>query len=331
MTPGGLPQPSETGAPTASLTLVRVQRRRSALQPSRKAGDLTQRLMDGKALAPTPATPAPTPPTKSPIAIAPAAAPPSAPAPEPLLLAPPAEEMAAEEMTAVIALPGPSESPVPAPVEAEPAPIIVAADAEAISAAAEPEPAALAVADEPEGPMPAFSPLAEPQTTPLAEPALDAPAVAAHDVVPAPDPAPTGADALIDYWDEHAGDRLFPALAELDREHIAQSWPNTVLLTFGSGDMPRMTRLGEPDGEVEYNLMVTDWIMSRGRQAAQRAEALEEEQRFPVGRGRARYRLVLLPCSNEGSRVDHMLCHVSRLAEQPKLGAVASFKRWLAS
>ncbi len=153
----------------------------------------------------------------------------------------------------------------------------------------------------------------------------------AAEAAPEQEVAPTSADALIDYWDEHAGDRLFPALGDLDRERIAQFWPNTVLLTFGNGDMPRMTRLGEPDGEVEYNLMVTDWILSRGRQAAERAEALEEEQRFPIGRGRARYRLVLLPCSNQGFRVDHMLCHISRLAEQPKLGAVASFKRWLAS
>ena len=314
MSPDALPQEQsrETGgAPAASLTLVRVQRRRSALQPTRKAGDLTQQLMDGKALAP--AAPGPSVPP---------------PAPEPVLLAPPAEDIAA-----AIALPGPSESLAPADDEAVPAPITVATDPEPIALEAEPEPTTLARADEPEPPVPAFSPIAEPQPVlvPLAEPALEIPGLAAHDDVAEHDPAPTGADALIDYWDEHAGDRLFPALAELDRERIAEEWPNTVLLSFGNGDMPRMTRLGEPDGEVEYNLMVTDWILSRGRQAAERAEALEEEQRFPVGRGRARYRLVLLPCSNEGSRVDHMLCHVSRLAEQPKLSAVASFKRWLAS
>jgi hypothetical protein len=307
MSPDGLQEQSrEPGAPAASLTLVRVQRRRSALQPSRKAGDLTQQLMDGEAL--TPVAPAPS-------------APPLAPEPEPVLLAPPAEDIAT-----AIALPGPSESFAPALDEAAPA-----ADPEPIAAASEHEPLTLAPADEPEPAMPAFSPIAEPQPVPLAEPALEMPAVLAHDEVAEHDPAPTGADALIDYWDERAGDRLFPALAELDRERIAQAWPNTVLLSFGNGDMPRMTRLGEPDGEVEYNLMVTDWVLSRGRQAAERAEALEEEQRFPVGRGRARYRLVLLPCSNEGSRVDHMLCHVSRLAEQPKLSAVASFKRWLAS
>jgi hypothetical protein len=323
----GLPQEQsrEGSAPAASLTLVRVQRRRSSLQPTRKAGDLTQQLIEGKALAPTPAAPTP-----ARVAIAPASSAPSAlpPAPEPALLAPPAEDMAA-----VIPPPRPSESFAPAPVEVEPAPapITVAVDPAPIAATAEPEPAALAPVEEPEPPAPpAFSPLAEPQPALVAEPALEMPAVAA-DAAPERDAAPTSADALIDYWDEHAGDRLFPAVAELDRARIAEHWPNTVLLTFGAGDMPRMARLGEPDGEVEYNPMVTDWILSRGRQAAARAEALEEEQRFPVGRGRVRYRLVLLPCSDEGARIDHMLCHVSRLAEQPKLSAVASFKRWLAS
>lgn len=321
MSADGLQEPSrETGAPAASLTLVRVQRRRSALQPTRKAGDLTQQLIDGKA---TTATPAPALPTPAPVATAPTA--PAPPAPEPLLLAPPAEDMAA-----VVALPDPSESFAAAPVEAAPAPITVTAEPEPITIEAEPEPAMLALAEELEPPAPvAFAPRSEPPA-PLVEPALEMPDIAAE-AAPEQKVAPTSADALIDYWDEHAGDRLFPALTDLDRERIAQFWPNTVLLSFGNGDMPRMTRLGEPDGEVEYNLMVTDWILSRGRQAAERAEALEEEQRFPVGRGRARYRLVLLPCSNQGFRVDHMLCHVSRLAEQPKLGAVASFKRWLAS
>src|SRR5215472_15439306 len=134
MTPNGLSQEqrNEGGAPAASLTLVRVQRRRSTLQPSRKAGDLTQRLMDEKALAP--ATPAPSTPL---------------PVPEPVSLASPAEDTGA-----VIALPGPNESFAPAPDEAAPASITVA----------DPEPAMLAPADEPEPPAPpAFLPIAEPQ------------------------------------------------------------------------------------------------------------------------------------------------------------------------
>jgi hypothetical protein len=304
MSPEGLPheQPREGGAPAASLTLVRVQRRRSSLQPSRKAGDLTQRLMEEKAAASAAATPT------VPVTLPPVA-PPSA-LPEPALTEP-----LRDAAPTVIALPPPADE---------------AFEPQHLDAV--PEPTALAVEDESEPPLePAFARLADVPLAAPAEPVGEMPQVEDHVAAPEPHAAPSGADALIDYWDELAGDRLFPALDQLDRERIAEYWPNTVLLTFGAGDMPRMTRLGEPDGEIEYNLMVTDWILSRGRQAAERAEALEEEQRFPVGRARARYRLVLLPCSNDGGRVDHMLCHVSRLAEQPKLSAVASFKRWLAS
>jgi hypothetical protein len=73
--------------------------------------------------------------------------------------------------------------------------------------------------------------------------------------------------------------------------------------------------------------MVTDWILSRGRQAAKRGQPMEEEQRFPISTGSARYRLLLLPFSSYGLKSDHVLCHVSRAEE---LSPVASFKRWLA-
>jgi len=314
MNPGGLPQePQREGsAPAASLTLVRVQRRRSLPQASRKAGDLTQ-LMETRAPEPTPA---PAPPAPMPIAAVPVV---------PASMAPPAaaepalSETTEEDAAAVIALPPPS---VPAEEDFELPAVAATFAPHAPIAEEQPEPEL-----EPAFASIGVAPPAAPTTELVAElPPADEPATETEPLA-----APHGADALIDYWDELAGDRLFPAFAELDRERINEYWPNTVLLTFGAGDMPRMTRLGEPDGEVEYNLMVTDWIMTRGRQAAERAEALEEEQRFPMGRERVRYRLVLLPCSNDGGRVDHMLCHLSRLAEQPKLSAVASFKRWLAS
>jgi hypothetical protein len=266
--------------------------------------------MEEKAGAPM-AAPAPTPIVAVPVA-PPLMAPPAAPEP---VLAEPIEDMA----PAVIALAPPVEEAFalqhPEPQHLDPMP----------------EPTALVAEDEPEPPIePAFARLADAPFAPPTEPVAEMLPVEDHAAAPEPEAAPSGADALIDYWDELAGDRLFPAFAELDGERVAEYWPNTVLLTFGVNDMPRMTRLGEPDGAVEYNLMVTDWILSRGRQAAERGEALEEEQRFPMGRGRVRYRLVLLPCSNDGGRVDHMLCHVSHIAE-PKLSAAAAFKRWLAS
>lgn len=77
--------------------------------------------------------------------------------------------------------------------------------------------------------------------------------------------------------------------------------------------------------------MVTDWILTRGRNSAKRGQPMEEEQRFPVsGGGRARYRLLMLPFSGENGspKSEHVLCHITRAQDR---SAVDSFKRWLAS
>lgn len=308
-TPSGAPSSS----PTASLTMVRVARRRQAAQTARKRGDLTQHLVD--------TAPEPVP------AIEPAHVPTAEPAP-------------IIELKPII----------------EPEPMI---EGEAFAPTSELAPAAEPVAE------PAFQPLAEPFEQPHdmddaeLEPEPDYPSIPRLEVEPderygvIPMPAssqseerhaeedrsaeaetnytelgPRTAEEIIDYWDILAGTREFPSATQLDRDLINTCWPNSVLLTFGQTEMPTITRLGEPNGEIEYNAMVTDWILSRGKQAAQRVEALEEEQRFQVKTGRERYRLVLLPLSNDGSKVDHMLCHISRLEQ---LKGVAAFKRWLAS
>ncbi|HZB91657.1 MAG TPA: hypothetical protein VE397_09460 [Stellaceae bacterium] len=144
---------------------------------------------------------------------------------------------------------------------------------------------------------------------------------------PAAASEPESAADLVDYWDSLRGGRDFPALDELDRGHVADTWPNTVLLAIDVADLPRITRLGESDGEIEYTATVIDWIISRGRNAAKRGEPIEEERRFPVSSGNHRYRLLLLPFSSYGLKCDHVLGQLSRAEE---IGAVASFKRWLA-
>lgn len=133
---------------------------------------------------------------------------------------------------------------------------------------------------------------------------------------------------ILDYWDSLRGGRDFPALDELDRTHVAATWPNTLLLAVESTDLPRITRLGASDGEIDYTASVVDWIMSRARQSTKHAEPMEEERRFAISTGGARYRLLLLPLSSYGLNCDHVLCQLSRL---PELGAVASIKRWFAS
>lgn len=176
-------------------------------------------------------------------------------------------------------------------------------------------------------------PEAEPPATPAFPPPVlvaSSPVPVAECSTPRPERAPRGADEIIDYWDSLRGGRAFPSLDELDHDLVADSWPNSLIVVFGAAHsaVPRISRLGEVNGEIEYTAMVTDWILSRGRHSARRGEPMEEEQRFPLSDGSARYRLLLLPFGSEGGTSDHVLCHLCRTEE---LSAGAAFKRWLAS
>jgi hypothetical protein len=164
-----------------------------------------------------------------------------------------------------------------------------------------------------------------------AESEPEAPPAAA--AAPAPQPASgNSVDEIIDYWDSLRGDRRYPMLGAIDRSHVSQSWPNCLLVSFVSatGDtaQPRMTRIGEANGQVEYTAMVIDWIIKCGRQSVKRSEPMEEEKRFPVTGGNARYQLLLLPLSSTEGKADYVLAHLCKVKE---LSAGAAFKRWLAS
>ncbi len=177
-----------------------------------------------------------------------------------------------------------------------------------------PEPTSAAPsAAEPEAPAALLLPPPEPDPPP-ADPAPEPEADAAGDL------------DILDYWDSLRGARDVPALDELDCAHVAATWRNTLLLAVEETELPRITRLGETDGEVEYTAMVVDWIMARGRHSARHAKPMEEEQRFAASSGGARYRLLLLPVGGDGLKSDHVLCQLSRVEER---GAVASLRRWL--
>jgi hypothetical protein len=161
-------------------------------------------------------------------------------------------------------------------------------------------------------------------------PAASEPAPAAAEAAAAPS---NTIDQIIDYWDGLRVDRPYPILDAIDRPHISASWPNCLLVSFVSTtstetSQPRMTRLGEANGQVEYTAMVIDWIIRCGRQSVKRGEPMEEEKRFPVTGGNARYQLLLLPLSSTEGKADYVLAHVVKVKE---LTAGAAFKRWLAS
>ncbi len=395
MTPDAAPSGLE---PAASLTSVRIKRRKPPLTRGAKRGDLTaesgspaapepvialpppaseaafkeiERIIDGLRPAATPELPhlfegLPPPAAKPALPEGPPIIEATAePAPPEILdlfeLMPtpaPVPEPEMPEIPPVVELlPPPTQrdlEPEPEPERAESAPFIeLMAPAPAEPSAPEPandvEPPAtlrdgealelMAPFDDAEmlgdpldDPEPEFAPVAEPEPrlVPIRveappESPEEAPAPAARDAEPPPE---SGEADILDYWDSLRGGRDFPALDELDRNLVAATWPNTVLLAVEANDLPRITRLGESDGEIEYTATVIDWIMARGRNAAKRGEPIEEEKRFPISTGNARYRLLLLPFSSYGLKCDHVLGQLSRVAE---LGAVASFKRWLAS
>jgi len=172
------------------------------------------------------------------------------------------------------------------------------------------------------------TPAPAPMPAPVASEAAGAQSAAANDAAN----GSASADDILEYWDALRGAQDLPVLKDLDRGRVANTWPNTVLLAFPALEEPaRITRVGDNNGDVEYTAMVTDWILTRGRNSAKRGQPMEEEQRFPVsGGGRARYRLLMLPFASEadGGKSEHVLCHITRAQDR---SAVDSFKRWLAS
>jgi hypothetical protein len=300
-TPGeGAPSPGPEVPPASSLSEVRVKRRRNKAKARTKSGDLTQ-----------------------------ASAGPAAPRQEPSGAAQPPRDRPASlplDEDAVKRLLDPPERRA------------VAAQAPAASELREPlapklpEPRALELPQ----PQPAVdaqerqAPPTQPDLRLVAETPSAAPETSKKGKTPPADQktAASSIDEIIDYWDSLRGDHAFPALAQLDRALVGKSWPNTLLVGFGESTTPRLTRLSEANDDIEYTEMVIHWILSRAQQAARRSEPMEEEKRFPVSKGQARYQLLLLPLGTAQGKSDQVLCHLCRGKE---LSRGAAFKRWLAS
>jgi hypothetical protein len=153
--------------------------------------------------------------------------------------------------------------------------------------------------------------------TPLAEPRT----------VPAHSP-----EALIEYWEDHLGEHGLPTVDALDRALIAGNWPNTLLLTLGPRPAWRpwqsgavnISRIGAPDGEIEYTSMVTDWLCSTGRRAARQADVVDEARGFPLAAGEKRYRLIALPLAAADGGTSFVLCHLSLAPADPSRGWLSS-------
>jgi hypothetical protein len=257
------------------------------------------------------------------------------------------EEIASEPET-----PAPAASFVPEPValEASEAPpaieTVVQAEPEPAFVAIEPTPAPVYVA-------PTVAVAETPKVEPKPESETPSRGLSRSEAIAArlsaratPRPMPTAAETLAaartaqqqmrsadlpknpgdiyGYWTRVKNGRRFPSRADFDAEQVAEHWPNSMLLTCGSGigagshgNFSSVLRLGanrrnRPGEDLNFTSMITEWILTTGGEAARAGTPVQDTEVFPTPEGTHAYKIVALPLSENQTRVDHVLCHLSR-------------------
>jgi hypothetical protein len=126
------------------------------------------------------------------------------------------------------------------------------------------------------------------------------------------------------YWTRVKNGRRFPSRADFDAEQVAEHWPNSMLLTCGNGigagshgNFSSVLRLGanrrsRPGDDLNFTSMITEWILATGGEAARAGTPVQDTEVFPTPDGTHAYKIVALPLSENQTRVDHVLCHLSR-------------------
>jgi len=260
-----------------------------------------------------------------------------------------AERMAAaqENRASEPDMPAPTPSPVPEPVALQPLepPALVET---VVQAAPQPAPApvyAVPAAPVAEAPKVESKPESEAPSRGLSR--SEAIARAARMSARAtPRPAPTAAETLAaartaqqqmrsadlpktpgdiyGYWTRVKNGRRFPSRADFDADQVAEHWPNSMLLTCGSGigagshgSFSSVLRLGanrrnRPGEDLNFTSMITEWILTTGGEAARAGAPVQDTEVFPTPEGTHAYKIVALPLSENQTRVDHVLCHLSR-------------------
>lgn len=118
------------------------------------------------------------------------------------------------------------------------------------------------------------------------------------------------------YWTRLRGNRICPAVSDLDPKQIAADWPNSILFQCRAGSgalMPDMSFLPRQDGDngkIQLSPMMLQWLVSLAEDAVRNQRPVEELESFPSAERAIGYRAVALPLSNDHSEIDHVLCHV---------------------
>ncbi len=127
------------------------------------------------------------------------------------------------------------------------------------------------------------------------------------------------------YWDELRRGRQVPSMIDVDPHVVAQHWPNSLLISCddmnGAATLERSfaevmrgaRERAASHGEVvvEYTPMVTEWIMTVGREVARAGRPIQDIEVFPTSLGNVSYRVIALPLSGERLGTVHALCYIS--------------------
>ncbi len=143
---------------------------------------------------------------------------------------------------------------------------------------------------------------------------------------PRPQAPPQRPSNITAYWRQLKNGRSFPSWSDLDSKLIAESWPNSMLLSCGA-ETQRLTldslftqalRVENNGADanraegVDFTPMLTEWVLSLGREAQRLGKPMQDTDALPSVSGEVSYRVTALPLSDDQQRIDHVLCHVDR-------------------
>ncbi len=129
---------------------------------------------------------------------------------------------------------------------------------------------------------------------------------------------------IVRYWDQLRQGRRFPSRGDLDPAEISKHWPNSMLVrrnrdnkgwqleTQFSGGLQggsNGSAMSKGSG-AECASMVTEWILSLGREVATLGKPLQDTEVFPTSVGEVRYKVIALPLSENQNEIDHVLYHL---------------------
>jgi hypothetical protein len=135
---------------------------------------------------------------------------------------------------------------------------------------------------------------------------------------------------IFQYWTWLRAGRRFPSRGDLDPGVIGHYWPGTMLLRIdpGSGLVNVEAAYsgqgladqaadggngGGGQGRQAFGSEVTEWILSLAQEVGREQRPLEDTEDFPTLIGSLRYRVVVLPLSDDGNSVERMLCYVGQM------------------